>query len=240
MRAGAEIVPITLEPLPNNFWSSALFILEHEFFIGLNDYLRKSKSSMKNMQSIVDFNNANKKETMSFYGQEYFLSSIAAGPGKKMGDENTDQIYQDALEIVEFSRSYLDKILIENKLDAIVGLTRNTAWRIDYQNGDNFENGWGNGALSAISGYPHITIPLDLVDGFPTGLSFMGTAWDEVNLINLAYSFEQKNNFFSKTNYKQELILNLITSRLKLLVRFIDFLISINSSKFFRESLLLY
>ena len=39
---------------------------------------------------------------MSFYGQEYFLSSIAAGPGKKMGDENTDQIYQDALEIVEF------------------------------------------------------------------------------------------------------------------------------------------
>ena len=198
LRAGAEIVPITLEPLPNNFWSSALFILEHEFFIGLNDYLRKSKSSMKNMQSIVDFNNANKKETMSFYGQEYFLSSIAAGPGKKMGDENTDQIYQDALEIVEFSRSYLDKILIENKLDAIVGLTRNTAWRIDYQNGDNFENGWGNGALSAISGYPHITIPLALVDGFPTGLSFMGTAWDEVNLINLAYSFEQKNNFFPK------------------------------------------
>ena len=198
LRAGAEIVPITLEPLPNNFWSSALFILEHEFFIGLNDYLRKSKSSMKNMQSIVDFNNANKKETMSFYGQEYFLSSIAAGPGKKMGDKNTDQIYQDALEIVEFSRSYLDKILIENKLDAIVGLTRNTAWRIDYQNGDNFENGWGNGALSAISGYPHITIPLALVDGFPTGLSFMGTAWDEVNLINLAYSFEQKNNFFPK------------------------------------------
>ena len=198
LRAGAEIVPITLEPLPNNFWSSALFILEHEFFIGLNDYLRKSKSSMKNMQSIVDFNNANKKETMSFYGQEYFLSSIAAGPGKKMGNENTDQIYQDALEIVEFSRSYLDKILIENKLDAIVGLTRNTAWRIDYQNGDNFENGWGNGALSAISGYPHITIPLALVDGFPTGLSFMGTAWDEVNLINLAYSFEQENNFFPK------------------------------------------
>ena len=198
LKAGAEIIPITLEPLPNNFWSSALFILEHEFFIGLNDYLRKSKSSMKNMQSIVDFNNANKKETMSFYGQEYFLSSIAAGPGKKIGDENTDQIYQEALEIVKFSRSYLDKILIENELDAIVGLTRNTAWRIDYQNGDNFENGWGNGALSAISGYPHITIPLALVDGFPTGLSFMGTAWDEVNLINLAYSFEQKNNFFPK------------------------------------------
>ena len=198
LSAGAEIVPITLEPLPNNFWSSALFILEHEFVIGLNDYLKKSKSSMKNMQSIVDFNNTNKDKTMSFYGQEYFLSSIAAGPGKKIEGKTTDEIYQEALEIVEFSRSYLDKILIENELDALAGLTRNTAWRIDYENGDNFENGWGNGALSAISGYPHITIPLALVNGFPTGLSFMGTAWDEVNLVNLAYSFEQKNNFFPK------------------------------------------
>ena len=198
LSAGAEIVPITLKPLPNNFWSSALFILEHEFFLSLNDYLKKSKSSMENMQSIVNFNNANKKETMSFYGQEYFLSSIAAGPGKKIGDKYTDEIYQEALEIVEFSRNYLDEILIENELDGIVGLTRNTAWKIDYQNGDNFENGWGNGALSAISGYPHITIPLAFVDGFPTGLSFMGTAWDEVNLLNLAYSFEQQNSFFPK------------------------------------------
>ena len=37
-----------------------------------------------------------------------------------------------------------------------------------------------------------------MVNGFPTGLSFMGTAWDEVNLINLAYAFEQKNKFFPR------------------------------------------
>ena len=196
--AGAQIVPLKLKPLPNNFWASALFILEHEFFIGLNDYLKKSRSSMRDMQSIVDFNNANKKDTMSFYGQEYFISSIAAAPGKKIKDKFTVDIYQEALEIVSFSRSYLDDILNENKLDAVVGLTRNTAWKIDYKNGDNFENGWGNGALSAISGYPHITIPLEMVNGFPTGLSFMGTAWDEVNLINLAYAFEQKNKFFPR------------------------------------------
>ena len=196
LEAGAEIVPISLEPLPDNFWTSALFILEHEFFVGLNEYLKKSKSSMKSMQSIVEFNNANKKETLGFYGQEYFLSSIAAGPGKKIEGKNTDDIYQEALAIVDFSRNYLDAVLEDNKLNAIVGLTRNTAWKIDYRTGDNFENGWGNGALSAISGYPHITIPLSMVDGFPTGLSFMGTAWDEVNLINLAYSFEQKNTFF--------------------------------------------
>ena len=31
------------------------------------------------------------------------------------------------------------------------------------------------------------------------GVSFMGTAWDEVNLLNIAYSFEQENKFFPKT-----------------------------------------
>ena len=104
----------------------------------------------------------------TFYGQEYFISSIAAAPGKKIKDKFTVDIYQEALEIVSFSRSYLDDILNENKLDAVVGLTRNTAWKIDYKNGDNFENGWGNVALSAISGYPHISIPLEMVNGFPT------------------------------------------------------------------------
>lgn len=88
--------------------------------------------------------------------------------------------------------------MINNKLDALVGLTRNTAWKINYQTGDTFENSWGNGALSAISGYPHITIPLDFSDNLPTGVSFMGTAWDEVKLLNMAYSFEQYNNFFPK------------------------------------------
>ena len=79
-----------------------------------------------------------------------------------------------------------------------MGLTRNPAWKTNYKTGDNFENGWGNGSISAIAGYPHITIPLDYVDGLPTGVSFMGTAWDEVNLLNIAYSFEQENKFFPR------------------------------------------
>ena len=83
---------------------------------------------------------------MSFYGQEYFISSIAAAISGKIKDKFTVDIYQEALEIVGFSRSYLDDILNENKLDAVVGLTRNTAWKIDYKNGDTLKNGWGNGA----------------------------------------------------------------------------------------------
>ena len=69
----------------------------------------------------------------------------------------------------------------------------------DLENGDSRGDGgisWANGGLSAVAGYPHITIPLDFVNDLPVGVSFLGTAWDEANLINAAYSFEQENKFF--------------------------------------------
>ena len=40
---GAEVIEVSFDPVPQNFWSSALFVLQHEFYIGLNSYLKKSK-----------------------------------------------------------------------------------------------------------------------------------------------------------------------------------------------------
>ena len=195
---GAEVIEISFAPMPQNFWSSALFVLQHEFYIGLNSYLKKSKSKMQDMESVINFNKSNSEQVMSFYGQEYFIKSVDSAPGKTIGDIRTEIIYQESLETLEYAKRAIDSALVNNKLDALVGLTRNTAWKINYQTGDAFESSWGNGALSAISGYPHITIPLDFSDNLPTGVSFMGAAWDEVKLLNLAYSFEQYNNFLPR------------------------------------------
>ena len=46
-----------------------------------------------------------------------------------------------------------------------------------------------------MAGYPHITIPFDLVDGLPVGISFISTAWDDKSIIEMAYAFEQENEF---------------------------------------------
>ena len=197
-KLGAEVVVVSFDQMPQNFWSSALFVLQHEFYIGLNAYLNKSKSNMKNMESVIDFNVSNRKQIMEFYGQEYFIKSVESAPGKTIDNVRTEDIYQQSLDVLEYAKNSLDKALLNDDLDGLVGLTRNTAWKIDYETGDTFENGWGNGALSAISGYPHVTIPLDYVNNLPTGLSFMGTAWDEASLINMAYAFEQENNFFPR------------------------------------------
>ena len=198
IEAGADVVDVAFEPNTSEFWSSAYFLLSHEFNVGLNDYLKGSSSKHKSMASIIDFNKQNSDEVMPFFGQEHLENSIQNGPNNEIYGVSTTEIYDESKSIQVQSRLLIDGLLQEEKLDAIIGLTRNTAWKIDYDSGDTFSNSWGNGALSAISGYPHITIPLDYVGEFPTGLSFMGTAWDEINLLNLAYSFEQRNLFFPK------------------------------------------
>jgi amidase len=55
--------------------------------------------------------------------------------------------------------------------------------------GDN--SGGGFTSLAAVAGYPHVTVPAGFVNGLPTGISFVGSAWSEPRLIALAYSFEQ-------------------------------------------------
>jgi amidase len=60
---------------------------------------------------------------------------------------------------------------------------------IDHVNGDSF--GIGSSSLAAISGYPSITVPAGFVSGLPIGLSFVGNAWNEKQLIEIAYAFEQ-------------------------------------------------
>jgi amidase len=49
---------------------------------------------------------------------------------------------------------------------------------------------WGTSSPAAVSGYPSITVPAGQVSGLPVGLSFIGPAWSEPRLIELAHAFE--------------------------------------------------
>ena len=186
---GSEVVEISLSPLSKDDWDNELYLLLYEFNVGLNNYLQKSNSKTRNLEQLIEFNNQNKREILKYFGQDILEESVKA---------TNNTAYKDVLKLIDASKARIDGLLEEESIIAIVGLTRNSAWKINYRTGDNFENGWGNGGISAIAGYPHITIPLDYVNGMPTGISFMGTAWDEVNLLNIAYSFEQENKFFPR------------------------------------------
>jgi amidase len=102
----------------------------------------------------------------------------------------TDKEYLDALEKNRnLSRGGIDGLLRAHRLDAIVMPTGSPAWPTDLVNGDHFV--CGSSTLSAVAGYPSITVPMGFAFGLPVGLTFAGTAWSEPTLLRLAYAYEQ-------------------------------------------------
>jgi amidase len=49
-------------------------------------------------------------------------------------------------------------------------------------------------SMTAVAGYPVISVPMGLIDGLPVGLSFGGTAWSDASVLALAYDYEQASN----------------------------------------------
>ena len=85
--------------------------------------------------------------------------------------------YLEALKKSTGSRDIIHRLIEKNSLDAIASLTDGPAWCIDHVNGD-YYNGFSFSTPAAISGFPHITVPLGTVFGLPVGFSFMGFTMD--------------------------------------------------------------
>ena len=45
--------------------------------------------------------------------------------------------------------------------------------------------------MAAVAGPPSLTVPAGDVAGLPVGVTWMGRAWSEADLISFAYTFEQ-------------------------------------------------
>ena len=56
-------------------------------------------------------------------------------------------------------------------------------------NGDSFSG--SSSSPAAVAGYPTITLPAGDVFGLPVGVSLIGKAWSEPELIRLAFGLEQ-------------------------------------------------
>jgi amidase len=81
-------------------------------------------------------------------------------------------------------------MMADNKLDAICSISDGPSGCIDHINGD-YNTGFYFSPPAAMSGYPHITVPMGYVFELPIGFSIMGKPYDEPALLGMAYAFEQ-------------------------------------------------
>jgi len=83
----------------------------------------------------------------------------------------------------------IDAVLSAHKLDALIALTNGPAHLTDLVNGDSFSG--SSSSPAAVAGFPTITLPAGYVFGLPVGVSLIGKAWSEPELIRLAFGLEQ-------------------------------------------------
>jgi amidase len=196
---GAEIVEIELLKELKGAGKAEFTVLLYEFKDGLNTYLSNTGSKIRSLKEIMNFNKTNANKAMPFFKQE-----ILEQAQQKGGLDSKE--YLDALKNShEVSRTAIDKILQQNKLDAIIGPTNGFAVCIDLVNGD-YDNGFSFSSPAAMAGYPHITVPMGAWNELPMGLSFFGTVYSEPELIKLAYAYEQASKKRGVPQFKPDVL----------------------------------
>ncbi|HEX9082756.1 MAG TPA: amidase [Holophagaceae bacterium] len=180
---GATLVEVELKTAPYD--DAELQVLLYEFKADLTAYLAGRGGTVKDLTSLMAFDEAHKDAEMPFFGQELLAQAQAKGA-------LTDPGYAKALAACAQARRDITGLLDQHQLQALVAPTGGTPWLIDLVNGD--ASGFSFSSPAAVAGCPHITVPAGFAFGLPVGLSFVAGPWQEPQLLTLAYAFEQYRN----------------------------------------------
>ncbi|WP_256643949.1 amidase [Stenotrophomonas sp. 9(2022)] len=182
-RAGAVVVPVAM---PNQgAWEEAeRTVLLYEFKAGLERYLVTYKAPLRSLAALIAFNQAHAKQELGLFGQQ-LLQEADATPG--LADPVYIRARSDARRLA--GPEGIDAVLAAHQLDGLVAPTTGIAWPLR-SSGDDFPG--ESYSAAAVAGYPSLSVPMGQIDGLPAGLLFMGTAWSEPKLIEMAYAYEQR------------------------------------------------
>jgi amidase len=182
-KAGAEVIDVKVPTY--NDWNDAEFsVLLYEFKDGLNQYLKSSGAPHASLEALIAWNKANAERVMPIFGQEIFEQAQAKGP---LSDAAYTKAKTEARRLA--GRDGLIATLDRHKLDALIAPSASPAWPTDHVLGDHFI-GAGYG-MAAVAATPSITIPIGESHGLPIGVTLMGRAYSEGELIGFAYALEQ-------------------------------------------------
>lgn len=196
--AGAEVVEIKEFKAEGEIGKNEGVVLNAELKADMAKYLASTPAkgvTVRTLADLIAFDKAHAAEEMPWFGQETFE---AAEKSKPLDDPDVIKARETSLRLA--GAEGIDKLLADNKLDALIAATSGPAWTTDLVNGDHFSG--GDSSLPAVAGYPHLTLPMGDVDGLPVGLSFIGKAWSEADLIGYGYAFEQRTRARKPPQYK--------------------------------------
>jgi amidase len=193
--AGATVVPVQLA-YQEEIGEGELPALLAEFKRDLNAYLAATPGDHPaDLAGLIEFNAQDPVE-LAYFGQELFEQAQAAAVP---ADDPAIRETRDTIR--RLARASIDEALAqgpgaEDDLAAIVGLTNTPGWTTRYQNLDGAadEFVYSTSGPAAVAGYPNVTVPAGFAgpqEALPVGISFIGTRWDDADVLDLAAAFEE-------------------------------------------------
>jgi len=182
---GAELVELKDFKPDSTIGDAELHVLLTELKADLNVYLASAPPAVKTrtLADVIAFDLATPRE-LSLFNQDLFEQAQAT---KGLADPAYLKDRESSLR--HAGSEGIDKLVIDNKLDALIAPGDGPASRIDVLTGDHLS---GSAAmLPAVAGYPHLTVPMGFIAGLPVGLSFIGQAWTEDRLLALGAAYER-------------------------------------------------
>ena len=129
---------------------------------------------------------------MPIFGQDLFLAAL-----KTTGLDAP--AYREAVASLVRFRARLATTFETQRLAALVAPVAARGWRIDPEAGDRISI--SSSTIAAVSGYPSIAVPAELLDELPVGLAFVGPPWTEPELVDVASAFEAARGAFAPPRY---------------------------------------
>ncbi|WNH51035.1 amidase [Stenotrophomonas oahuensis] len=197
--AGAVVVPVRL-PTQDQWEAAERIVLLHEFKAGMARYLSTQQAPVRDLDAIIAFNRTHADKELVLFGQDLMESAAQAGA---LGSPEYIAARTEARRLA--GPEGIDAALKAERLDALVAPTTGAAWPLRSGEADAFPG--GNYSAAAVAGYPSISVPMAHVNGLPLGLLFMGTAWSEPRLIELAYDYEQRTRARKPPAFKTEALI---------------------------------
>lgn len=163
-------------------------VLLYDFKWDLERYLdARQHPGIRTLADIIRFNSQNADIELAHFGQDVLERAAAKGP-------RTEAAYRSALaRIRSWGRADgIDRALAAHGIDLIACPGFGPAWKVDLVLGDGPDLRRMASPLqaSAVAGYPVITVPVGTVRGLPVGLSLLGGALSEFELLRAAHAVE--------------------------------------------------
>lgn len=167
-RSGARLIdcPIPFTGLENGILGQATML--YEFKSAINLYLsRYATGRCRSLSDIITYNQQHKTDTLR-YGQDLLLSAEEQTSGRLLESD----YWTKKLQTIEEGQRAIDTCMEKLRLDVIVSPC--------YSN------------LPAITGYPSMIVPMGFSqNGIPMGLMFYAGAFQEGNILAVAFGYEQ-------------------------------------------------